>query len=365
MPFPFGKSHKSPADIVKNLKDSMTVLEKHDISDKKAEKATEEVSKSLVAMKEILYGTNEKEPQTEAVAQLAQELYNSGLLSTLIADLQLIDFELCFYIVTCIVYMMHNVVFFYCYHQGKKDVAQIFNNILRRQIGTRTPTVEYLCTQQNILFMLLKGYESPEIALNCGIMLRECIRHEPLAKITLWSEQFYDFFRYVEMSTFDIASDAFATFKDLLTRHKLLSAEFLEQHYDKFFSEYEKLLHSENYVTKRQSLKLLGELLLDRHNFTIMTKYISKPENLKLMMNLLRDKSRNIQFEAFHVFKVFVANPNKTQPILDILLKNQTKLIEFLSKFQNDRMEDEQFNDEKTYLVKQIRDLKRPAPQEA
>lgn len=50
--------------------------------------------------------------------------------------------------------------------------------------------------------------------------------------------------------------------------------------------------------------QLLGELLLDRHNFTIMTKYISKPENLKLMMNLLRDKSRNIQFEAFHVFKV-------------------------------------------------------------
>ncbi|KAJ8781570.1 hypothetical protein J1605_010828 [Eschrichtius robustus] len=158
--------------------------------------ATEEVSKNLVAMKEILYGTNEKEPQTEAVAQLAQELYNSGLLSTLVADLQLIDFE------------------------GKKDVAQIFNNILRRQIGTRTPTVEYICTQQNILFMLLKGYESPEIALNCGIMLRECIRHEPLAKIILWSEQFYDFFRYVEMSTFDIASDAFATFKNIFIAEK-------------------------------------------------------------------------------------------------------------------------------------------------
>lgn len=45
----------------------------------------------------------------------------------------------------------------WCFWQGKKDVAQIFNNILRRQIGTRTPTVEYICTQQNILFMLLKG----------------------------------------------------------------------------------------------------------------------------------------------------------------------------------------------------------------
>ncbi|VTJ91284.1 Hypothetical predicted protein, partial [Marmota monax] len=90
---------------------------------------------------------------------------------------------------------------------------------------------------------------------------------------------------------------------DLLTRHKVLVADFLEQNYDTIFEDYEKLLQSENYVTKRQSLKLLGELILDRHNFAIMTKYISKPENLKLMMNLLRDKSPNIQFEAFHVFK--------------------------------------------------------------
>lgn len=35
-----------------------------------------------------------------------------------------------------------------------------------------------------------------------------------------------------------------------------------------------------------------------------MSKYISHTEHLKLMMNLLKDKSRNIQFEAFHVFKV-------------------------------------------------------------
>ena len=58
--------------------------------------------------------------------------------------------------------------------------------------------------------------------------------------------------------------------------------------------------------------KLLGELLLDRHNFTVMTRYISNPENLKLMMNMLKDKSRNIQFEAFHVFKVRFSCGNVT-----------------------------------------------------
>ncbi len=109
--------------------------------------------------------------------------------------------------------------------------------------------------------------------------------------------------------------------------------------------------------------QLLGELLLDRHNFTTMTRYISNPENLKLMMTMLRDRSRNIQFEAFHVFKVsrereegwwgemmvraitflsislqvFVANPSKTKPIQDILLKNKDKLVDFLTRFHADR----------------------------
>ncbi|KAK0148032.1 Calcium-binding protein 39 [Merluccius polli] len=61
-----------------------------------------------------------------------------------------------------------------------------------------------------------------------------------------------------------------------------------------------------------------------------MTKYISWAENLKLMMNLVRDNSGNIKFEAFHVF---VANL-KTKPVLDILLKNQAKLVEFSAIFR-------------------------------
>jgi len=44
-------------------------------------------------------------------------------------------------------------------------------------------------------------------------MLRECARYEALAKIMLYADDFFNFFRYVEVSTFDIASDAFSTFK--------------------------------------------------------------------------------------------------------------------------------------------------------
>ncbi|KAG0168185.1 Calcium-binding protein 39 [Apophysomyces sp. BC1034] len=330
----FKPKHKTPHDIVKHVKDSIQRL---DGSDKR--KATEDVSKYLVYMKNILYGEDDAEPSPDQVAQLAQEVYSNDILQLLVDHIQKFEFEA-------------------KSDQAKKDVAQIFNNLLRRQIGSRWPTVEYLCTREDILFALLKGYEQPEVALHCGLILRECFRHESLAKMVLYSPRFYLFFDYVEMSTFDIASDAFASFKEIMTKHKQMVSEFLDVHYDEFFEYYKRLLTSSNYVTKRQSLKLLGEILLDRSNFNVMTRYISNADNLKLMMNLLRDRSRNIQFEAFHVFKVFVANPKKTKPVLDILLKNQEKLVSFLTNFHNDRQDDEQFSDEKAFLLKQIQELK-------
>jgi len=130
---------------------------------------------------------------------------------------------------------------------------------------------------------------------------------------------------YIETTSFGVSCDAFANLKETLTRHKPMVAEYLDKNYDrvwhihvlfscisfpifgakmKYFNSYTTLILSNNYVTKRQSLKLLGEILLDRANFNIMTRYIAQESNLKMMMNMLRDKSKNIQFEAFHVFKV-------------------------------------------------------------
>ena len=44
--------------------------------------------------------------------------------------------------------------------------------------------------------------------------------------------------------------------QELITKHRALSAEFLEKNYDKFFTHYQQLLYSENYVTRRQALKV-------------------------------------------------------------------------------------------------------------
>ncbi len=86
----FGKSQKNPADIVKGLKECLTALER---GDKKSEKLQEDVNRSLQSVKAVLYGSAESEPQTELVAQLAQEAYNTNLIPQLINCLAKLDFE--------------------------------------------------------------------------------------------------------------------------------------------------------------------------------------------------------------------------------------------------------------------------------
>lgn len=149
------------------------------------------------------------EVSPELIAQLAQETYSTDILNSLLINLSKLEFE------------------------ARKDVVQIFNNLLRRQIGSRFPTVEYLCGKPEVLFTAFRGYANEDIALNTGMILREMLRHEPLAKIILHSEEFYNFPHYIESTTFGISCDAYTNLKETLTRHKTMVAEYLDKNYDR------------------------------------------------------------------------------------------------------------------------------------
>merc|ERR550517_1698100 len=77
-------------------------------------------------------------------------------------------------------------------------------------------------------------------------------------------------------------------------------------------------------------------------------------------MMILRQKSKAITFEAFHVFKVFVANPHQKPEIYSVLWKNRTKLIGFLTTFQEtERQDDNQFIHEKNLLIEKLRSMEK------
>lgn len=339
----FPSKPKSADDVVRALHDSLE--EGRTQTDVKLrEKMHYDVSKAISSIKLMLFGdpSNDIEVKQQDVADLIRLACEGDLLLLIAKNLSQMEFE------------------------TRKDAVQIFNNLLRRDVDSASGKCALSKLAEHnadVLTTLVDGYNNGDIALNCGAILRECIRHEILAKQMLDRELFWRFFALVEVSDFDVASDAFSTFKDCLTRHVVISAKFIEANIDRFASKYNALLSSRNYVTRRQSLKLLGEMLLERANFRIMTHYIASPTNLRLIMNLLLDSRRNIQFEAFHVFKIFVANPKKPHEVEHILIRNKEKMLTYLTDFLSDR-EDEQFQEDRELVLQEIRSLP-PPPEEA
>lgn len=143
----FGKSSKTPAEVVRGLKDSLAVLEKEETG-RRAEKAVEEVSRHLVTIAGLLFSCDTEQQADIVLAQMSQEMYNSALIPAILRNLARMEFE------------------------ARKEAAEIFKHVLKRQIGTRTPTVEYIATCDEILSSLVRGYQTPEICHNTGGMLR-------------------------------------------------------------------------------------------------------------------------------------------------------------------------------------------------
>ncbi|XP_056175665.1 uncharacterized protein LOC115693259 isoform X2 [Syzygium oleosum] len=290
---------KTSQEFVKAIKDSLMALDTKTVVEVKAlEKALEEVEKNFATMRCMIAGDGEVEPNVDQISQLASEICKEDVIALIIHNLHILGWE------------------------ARKDLVYCWAILLKQKVGSTYCCVEYIENHFELLDSLVVSYDNKEIALNCGNMLRECIKFPTLAKYILESASFELFFKFVELPNFDVTSDAFTTFKDLLTKHGEVVAEYLNIHYDEFFNLYEKLLTSANYVTKRQSVK---------------------------------DSSKNIQMTAFHIFKVFVANPNKPREIKVILSKNHEKLVSLLHDLSGGKgADDEQFEEEKEIIIKEI-----------
>lgn len=330
----------------------------------------EELAKTLSQMKFVLQGTQETESSPEQVYSLVTGLIQEDLLYLLAVNLPRLPFE------------------------SRKDAQVIFSYVLRFRPHTASPKSEPLAlsyvinNRPEVLVELCNGYDHKESSTAAGTVLREVLKSDTAAAIILYDDPsesgpgpkgisginpeikqsgngvFWKFFKWVDSEPFEVGADAFTTFRELLTRHKQLVAQYLSTNFDLFFDKYNNvLIKSDSYVTKRQSIKLLGEILLDRANYTVMTAYVDRGEHLKICMNLLRDERKMVQYEGFHVFKVFVANPHKSIAVQKILLINRERLLTFLKHFLEDRTEDEQFMDEREFLIKQIKNMP-PTPVE-
>jgi calcium binding protein 39 len=228
-----------------------------------------------------------------------------------------------------------------------------------------------------ILRLLVDGHDPSihgcsDVCLHYGTMFRSCLRHVTLFRYVVGSTElatqhvfpFLD--KFAHDPNFDVASDAMESLRAIFTAGSDPSlaeyvTEFLTRDYQAVWEDryHPKLLSDQaNYMTRRVALQILSTVLLTRSNYTFMIQYVASRKNLVLVMHLLRDTSPHITMDAFHVFKVFVANPNKPPDISKILRDNKEKLCRYLVTLHQDKeANDTQFRDEKALIVATIEAL--------
>ncbi|USW55919.1 Putative armadillo-like helical protein [Septoria linicola] len=364
MAFLFGRNRqRSALDMVKTVKDLLQKLPKEDGQQQQATRIEEDIARNLSQMKVTLQGTPEAETSPDQVYQIVSATLSEQLLPSLVENIHRLPFE------------------------ARKDTQTIISNVFRfRSPGSTSnePDAlrEVIRKQPEIIVALCNGYERRESASACGGILKEALKHDAVAAVILYDEPradgktqdiyndvdvsqkasgngvFWKFFTWIDKSSFEVSADAFDCFRLILTKHKNLVAQYINTNFDAFFKLYnDVLIKSESYVTKRQSIKLLGEVLLDRQFYEVMCRYVESGDHLKLVMWQLKDDRRMVQYEAFHVFKIFAANPHKSIEVQKFLIMNKARLLKFLPKFLEDRTDDDQFNDEKAWLIKSINNL--------
>ncbi|SCW01854.1 LAFE_0E08724g1_1 [Lachancea fermentati] len=343
MAFWWKKNPKTPSDYAKLLSEHLTKFETVSTTDSRR-KAQDECGRYLSGIKQFILEDLDPVPPPEAIDELYATIYQSDLIYDLLVHLPELDFE------------------------TRKDVAVVFAICLRRSKDNKFITVDYLVTRPKIIALMLRTTEVAlkkphcnDIFLNVGSMILESIKYEQLCRIILKDQQIWKFFEFARLGCFEISTESLQILTDTFTQHpKLVSTEFFNQpqNIQKFIERLNNLIAHGNYVTKRQSIKLLYNLIMIRPYNQLLNAYINSPENLKLIMILLSDRSRNLQLGSFNIFKVFIANPRKSKPVMDILVKNREKLLLYLENFNGDS-KDSTFLDEKEYVMQEIESFPR------
>ncbi|KAL7435824.1 hypothetical protein ACHAXH_004362 [Discostella pseudostelligera] len=289
--------------------------------------------------------------------------------------------------------------------EARKSVSAIFNYLLvcgldgidaQQYASVSSAFANYVLNRADtIIGQLVRSHDIAseidghvDITLLCGSMLRSSLRH---ASIYGWilsdgnceSIVFPFLDQHVHNPNFDVSSDALETVRVIFTgiatapgaagnmgddaseEYKKtmedIACDFLNRRYVDVIDERinkKCLLPTANYMTRRLTLQLLSTILLNRANYKVMMMYISSSKNLVTILCLLRDPSPHITLDAFQVFKIFVANPNKPPGVVKILFDNKVKLVTYLEGLHKEReTTDGQYKDEKQLVISTLESL--------
>jgi len=239
--------------------------------------------------------------------------------------------------------------------EARKCATRVFVEVARQGMWARFD--QLVLNHPNLIEMLLAGCGKADIFWHSAAMLHSLTNTPEMHVILLDAGVTFELVRLAAQAEFEISCEAFFSLRELLLKHPVPTERFMKERFAEFFHHYHSLLVVEAYTVVRQAERLLGEILLQQEFQQVRTAYVSNPNFLRIHMNLFRIRSVPLQLEAFHIFKVFVANPKRPSRVTHILRRNRDRLIGLLQSFHEKGHEDEDFCGDLFVVIRLLRSL--------
>lgn len=240
---------------------------------------------------------------------------------------------------------------------ARHDIFRIFNFLNRHSTTRPAFTAKLLDKTNGILQALMDGFDDEDTGSKINEILSEFIREKKVASMVLNDKKMLStLFTYMQSKRFELTANSFKILHTLLFKHPEMSSAFLQNNFDTFVGLCNRLLTSRLYITLRQSLQLLGEVLLTRSNSAFMMKYTASKKQLMVTLQSLSHKQPTVVLESFHIFKIFVANPRKTKDVHDLLFSKKEVLLKLLRDFHGAKSSNdaESFQQEKAICIRKM-----------
>ncbi|KAK6918296.1 Mo25-like [Dillenia turbinata] len=235
--------------------------------------------------------------------------------------------------------------------QTQSYFTKVFASLVRQKVQGRPLASDYLESNLYLIEhminrsidLITQGEQQTALFYNC--MFIESLRtSREITKHFLKSKTYVKIFiDYALKDNFVVGSFFEQTLEMLLTVHKSVVAEFLQDNHEWFFEEVNlRFLKSSNFLNKLFGLQLLEKMLEDS---AVVGKYVNSLENLKIVMNLMREESKNKSFKsmAVGVFKRFLVNQKMPKEIAAVIILNKDKLLRLLYEVKaNDQKKKEE-----------------------
>lgn len=276
---------------------------KRALLDKQMKRRDEEIEKVMEKLRNVFCG-DDKENE-EVTNSVVTEVIQTKLIATILTNFDSLS------------------------HEARNNFVDWSSCMLR--LNNNTNVIDYFFQDDRILTTLIKGNSNENTAHHFNAILLSCVYSPRLCRWIASSELFYNFFDYICMPEFSVASNSFKIFKKILKTLDPMDKYIMPQ-FKKFFKHFHRALLTGSIFIKRQLLHLLAEMLLSPTNVEIRSHYLSKLKYLNNLTSILKGRDDNkTKTAAFHVLKVFVVSEKKEiikEALADKLLVDAIAKIE-------------------------------------